>query len=57
MVAAMGASPAFAWANALAPDIGGTADEIRTLVASVSDDRIAAALDAAGNPFETLLSG
>ena len=39
MVATMGASPAFAWANALAP-VSGDTEDARTLVAATPDDWI-----------------
>lgn len=39
MVAGIGASPAFAWANAMAP-MSSDAEDVRTLVAATPDDRI-----------------
>ncbi len=44
MVAAMGASPIFAWANALASDVDGSDQTTIELVASASDDVIATAI-------------
>lgn len=38
MVVAVGASPTFAWANALAPDVNGSAKAIKDTVRAVLDD-------------------
>ena len=54
MVAAMGASPAFVWANALAPDFGGSAQVIRALVEETSDSAILMTFSIGGS-IEALL--
>jgi hypothetical protein len=55
MVAALGASPIFAWANALAPDVDGSAAETRLLVKAASDAAITEAFRAANLRVEAFL--
>jgi hypothetical protein len=55
MAAAMGASPVFAWANALAGDVDGSVEQTRSLVAATDDDAILDALTAAGVRIDDLL--
>jgi hypothetical protein len=54
MVAGMGASPEFAWANAMAP-VAADAEDVRTLVAATPDDRILDEIGAASVDLERLL--
>ncbi|TAL06503.1 MAG: hypothetical protein EPO00_10950 [Chloroflexota bacterium] len=55
MAVCAGASPAYAWAIALAPDVGGSDVEGQRAVADVSDDDLAEALLREGVRIDDLL--